>query len=492
MSNPGTRFVGLLGICLCQMFLVGCVVDPSELSDSTVKIGDGYRNGGEQRSMLPTGRWWDCFGDPGLNQLIKKLDADNPSLAAALARYDRSRAALGLANADRFPTLRGDAAAKRKRDSGSGVFVPPDLTYNEFRTALNLEYEIDLWGRVRRSVEAAQAEASAAQADLAAARLSLRAELARNYFQLRFLDSEIEVVRQGLALREENERLVSARLRGGETTDLDLARAETEVETTRAQMLQLERSRATYLHALAALCGEVPASFSLPPGVVKSPPSIPTGLPAQLLSRRPDIFAADRRMEAATARIGVVKASYLPRVNLIGIGGLSTLELSDLFDASSLFGEIGPEISIPIYNAGRSGSDEDRAFADSDEAIALYRETVLAAFQEVEDAISGIRYLDREIAAHRSGAAAAQRAARLSRTRYEGGLVSYLEVVDSERTALNESRSLLQARSARLLQTVQLIQALGGGWDVPIPEEAESSEEIHANTLQRSREADAG
>lgn len=449
---------------------VGCVVDPSELGDSSIAAGESYRNGSTRYELLPAGRWWDCFNDSGLNVLIEKLDADNPSLAAALARYDRTRTELGLAKADQLPRIFGDVSLETKRDSESGVFVPPDLTYNEFRSALNLEYEIDLWGRVRRTVEASMAETEAAEADWAAAKLSLRSELARTYFNLRFIDYEIEVLKQSLELRRENRRLVDARVRGGETTDLDLARAETEVETTRAQLLGLQRTRATYFNALAFLCGEVPGSFDLPIGGIKPPPRLPSGLPSELLSRRPDIAAADSRMRAAAARIGAVRASYLPSINLVGAGGLTSLELSDFFEPTSFFGSIGPQVTIPLYNAGRAGLDESRAFADLDEAIAVYRETALGAFRDVEDALSGIRFLDQEIRAHEQAASSAERASRLSRKRYDGGLVSYLEVVDAQRTALTEERELVQAKSARLLATVQLVEALGGGWEVPIPD----------------------
>ncbi|MDF1658396.1 MAG: efflux transporter outer membrane subunit, partial [Verrucomicrobiales bacterium] len=391
-------------VALAAFTVTGCVVDPSELGDSTINAGSAYENGMASGTLLPTGRWWDCFDDPGLNQLIQKLDADNPSLAVALARYDRTRAELGLARADQYPTIVGDGFAETRRDSASSVFVPPDLTYNEFRSALNLDYEIDLWGRVRKTVEAAQEESEAVAADWAATKLSLRSELARTYFNLRFIDAEIDVLKRNLEVREENRKLVDARVRGGETTDLDLARAETELETTRAQLLSLERTRATYFNALAFLTGEVPGSFDLPAGGVRRPPAIPSGLPSQLLTRRPDIAAADSRMRAAAARIGAVRASYLPRVNLIGVGGLTSLELEDFFNPTSFFGEIGPQVQIPIYNAGRSGLDEDRAFADSDEAIAIYRETALGAFRDVEDALSGIRFLDREIRAHEQAA----------------------------------------------------------------------------------------
>ncbi|MAS94648.1 MAG: hypothetical protein CMO55_15730 [Verrucomicrobiales bacterium] len=482
MSIRGSGTLFCLGASLTLASITSCTVDPSELADSKVAAGSKYKNGSAKSQLLPEGRWWDCFNDPGLNQLINKLDADNPSLAVALARYDRSRAELGLSKADQFPVLRGGLTAKRKRDSASGIFVPPNLTYNEFRAALNLSYEIDLWGRVRGLVEAAKAESEAAYADWAGARLSLRAELARNYFQLRYLDSEIGVVERSVDLRRENLKLIDARVRGGEITDLDLARAETELESARADLLQLERERAAVSNALAALVGEVPATFSLPSGGVKNPPAIPSGIPCELLSRRPDIVAADRRMDAAAERIGVVKATYLPRINLVGMGGLSSLKLSDLFDPSSLFGEIGPEVEVPLYNAGRSGNDLERAYAESDETVGLYKETVLNAFREVEDALSANRFLDREIVAHQAAASSAERAADLSQKRYSGGLVSYLEVVDAQRTALAEKRELVRARSARLLSAVQLVQALGGGWNVPVSTpEAYSRKRVDGN-----------
>ncbi|MEM9016472.1 MAG: TolC family protein, partial [Verrucomicrobiota bacterium] len=286
----------------------GCAVDPSELSDSTVDTGESYRHGGRSKPLLPSGRWWEYFDEPGLIQLIRKLDRDNPSLAVSLARLDRTRAEMGLERTDQFPTITGDAAAERKRDSASGVFVPNELTYNEFRSALNLRWEIDFWGRVRKTVKAAEAEMEAADADWAAARLSLRGELARNYFQLRYLDAEKQLVEDGLALREENLRLVAAQVREGETTELDLRRAETEVEAVRADLMRLERDRASLFNGIAFLCGEVPSQFSLPRGSIGKTPRLPEGLPCELLSRRPDIAAADHRMRAAATRIGVVRA----------------------------------------------------------------------------------------------------------------------------------------------------------------------------------------
>lgn len=472
-------FRGILVLAFAGI-VTGCKVDPADLADSRVETGHGYRYGGSDRPLLPTGRWWECFGDSGLNRLMDKLASDNPSLAAALARYDNARAELGLTKADQSPSISGDLSSKRRRDSASAVFVPPERLYSEHRAALNLSYEIDLWGRVRQSVKAARAELEAAGADWAAARLSLQAELARTYFQLRSTEAEIEVVEDSLEVRRENQQLIEARVEGGETTDLDLARADTELEATRAELLQLQRERAQFFNAVAFLVGEVPANFNLPSGGLRSPPSIPSGIPSELLSRRPDIFAADRRMDAAVAQIGAVKASYLPRINLVGTAGLSSLEFTDFFDPKSFFGEVGPDVTVPIYNGGQINSAVGQSFAISDEAVARYRETVLTAFREVEDALAANRYLDREIVAHSRAAAAASRASTLSRTRYDGGLVSYLEVVDAERTSLSEERELVQAKSARLLSTVQLIQALGGGWEKPAPEAAAKLTEVHA------------
>jgi len=446
--------------------LAACQVDVSELGDPSVPGMSRYRHGTGAGEVLPAGNWWKCFRDSELDRLLVRLDEQNPTLAAAIARYDGARAALGLARSDHFPGISGEVVWKRKRDSSSGVFVPPDVNYSEYRAALNLEWEIDLWGRVRQSVNAARAEDQAAAADVAAARLSLQAEAARTYFELRYIDRERELLERSLALRQENLDLVRARVEGGEVTELDQARAETELESVRAQLLQLERSRAEFAHALAVLAGETPASFSLSGGGTGTPPRIPEGVPSSLLERRPDIRAAEERIRAAAARVGVVRASYLPRITLGGIGGVSSLDLDTLLDAGSLFGEIGPDISIPIWQGGQFGSDEERARAEGAEAVALYRETVLQAFREVEDALSGITFLDREIEVHRRAAQAAGRATRLSQKRYEGGLVSFLDVVEAERTELEEQRNLVQALSARHLATVQLVQALGGGWEV--------------------------
>jgi len=465
MSARLPRIASLLLLYLGMVAASGCLVDPENLADASVDPGDAYRHGTGRPVMAPPGRWWKSFDDPGLDRLMRRLEEDNPTLAAALARYDRARAELGLSEADRFPAVSGELIWKQERTTSSDTFVPADVEFPRYRAALNLSYEVDLWGRVRQTVNAARAEAQAALADRDAERLSLQAELARTYFQLRHLDAEIDGVERSVDLRRENRDLVDARVEGGETTDLDLARAETELESTRAQLEQLRRSRASLFNALAALSGATPANFDPPDGGITAPPELPAGLPSLLLTRRPDVAAAERRMHAAAARIGAVRASYLPRVDLAGIAGQSSLDLDILFDSGSFFREIGPEVTVPLYQGGQLGSDLDRAYAESDEAVAQYREVVLGAFREVEDALADLRFLESEIRAHRRASEAAERAARLSRRRYRAGLVSYLEVVDADRTALEERRELIQALSARFAATVALVQALGGGWE---------------------------
>lgn len=447
--------------------MASCVVGP-DYDRPELETGAEFENAPDPAPIPPPGDWWKEFKDPGLNRLIRDLENDNPTLDIALARYDEARAALGLAEADRSPALFGDAFYRRERATKSGTFVPDPATNSKFEAALNLEYEVDLWGRVRRSVEAARGDLAAAGADVAAAQLSLKAEMARTWFQFVYLDREIALVRRAIEVRAENRDLIEARVRGGESTDLDLAQAKTEYESTRAQLLELQQLREQRLHALAALAGKPPSEFTAPGTEnTRPPPSIPTGVPSELLARRPDVAAQEQRLAAAIARIGVVKADLLPRLTITGRGGLSSLQASDFLQPTSLFGDIGPDLSVPIWQGGRILSEKAGAEAAARRELAAYREIVLTAIKETEDALSGIRWLDREIDAHEKAAEAAADATGLSRRRYAGGLVSYLEVVDSERTRLSESRALTQSRSARQNATVLLIQALGGGWEAP-------------------------
>ena len=468
-------------LCFClilQAGITGCLTTP-EPDQLTAPESWKHSATAVEDPMPGPGDWWLAFRDPGLTALMVQFDAKNPSLAAALARHDQARAALGLTRSETSPVITGDSTGQRRRDSQSGTFVPDPPDYNQFEIGLNLDYEIDLWGRVRNRVHAARDDLYASGADVAAAALSLKTDLARQWFQLRFFDEEIDLVRQAVALREESLTLISAQVKGGEASDLDLARARTEIESARAQKHDLQRSRSDALNALAALCGQAPAEFQLP-GTAPSTNSAtawpPVGLPSEMLERRPDVFAARKRLAAACFRIGVVRSRYLPAFSLGLRGGLSSLKLSDLFDADSFFGRIGPDVAIPIYSGGGNKSDIARAEAESREALAIYREAVVTALRETEDALSGLHWLDLQIKSLDKAATSASRSAQLSRKRYEAGLVSYLEVVDAERTALTVQRDRTRARAARQLAGVQLVKALGGGWRNPDPL-AETSEE---------------
>lgn len=469
---------GPLVITFLVMIHSGC---SSYLPDtSSVSAGESYRNGGNQGKMPCPGEWWKEFDDSTLDELMACFEEVNPSLEAALARRDQFWAALGLSRASHYPSLRGDVLAKRIRDSKNGVFVPNPATYNQFEVALNLQYEIDLWGRVRDSVTAARADLLASEGDTAAAILSLRAALARNWYQLRFVEEEIQVVRDTVGLRSENRELIRIRVDAGDTTDLDLARADTELESARSQLIELERSREEFYNALAAIVGRTPAEFKLPArdSRVSVPEFPPGGVPSELLCRRPDVFAARQRVDAAAARIGVTRKNYLPRFTFAGAGGLSSLKLSDLFDPASLFGQVGPEIDVPLFQAGRSKSDIARAEAEAREALALYREAVLEAVRDTETSVSDATWLDRQVVALDRGTRSAEKAANLSRIRYEDGLVSYLEVIDADRAALAARRELIRARAARQFAAIRIIQALGGGWAVchAVPVEGEKEE----------------
>lgn len=466
----------LLTAAFLTLLSSGCV---NYLPDaSAVNAGSSYRHGDSSKAILPPGDWWKRFNDDTLNELMCRFEADSPSLEAALARRDQVYASLGIEKAALYPIIDGNVSAKRHRDSRNGLFVPTSPTYSQFQAALNLQYEIDLWGRVRKSVLAAEADFLASEGDTAAVILSLKATLAQTWYQLRYIDEEITVVRNTVNLRRENRDLIKVRVDAGDTTDLDLARADSEMESARAQLLELERLRDEYFNALAALVGTTPADFKLPKRDrnISMPAFPPGGFPSELLCRRPDVYAARERVEAATARIGVTQANFLPRFTLAGTGGVSSLQLSTLLDPDSLFGNIGPEISIPIFQASRSKSLIAQAEAAAKEALALYREAVLNAVRDTETSVSDASWLNRQIDALERSSAASARASSLSRTRFEDGLVGYLEVIDADRVALASKRELIRTRAARQLAAIRGVQALGGGWSAAILEQCEPCE----------------
>lgn len=416
---------------------------------------------------IARGDWWRVFEDTTLDGLERQAAENNQELKAAIARVTQARAVARTARADFFPSLTLDPSATRVRYSESVFALGGDHVINDFRVPMDLSYELDFFGRVRRSFEGANADAQARVAVFETALLVLKADVAQNYFALRTLDSERDILRNTIKLRGEALDLVKARFTGGAASELDVSRAETELHSVEAELIAVDRNRAETEHALAVLVGKPATEFAvkeLPLEVGVLPPVVPAGLPADLLERRPDIAAAERTLAAANARIGVAKAAFFPVVRLTGAGGFESLDVDSLFNWESRAWTIGPSLSLPLFQGGRNRANLKRAQATFDENVALYRQQVLVAFKEVQDALTGSRLLDQQAAAQERSRASARKSADISNTRYKAGLVSYFEVVDSERTALTAERESARLAGQRLVTSVQLIRALGGGW----------------------------
>lgn len=412
--------------------------------------------------------WWRAFGDGTLNSLMADLEKGNFDLRAAEARRNQAYAALGIDRSLLYPQVFSEASASRERgtESDRGAAFGGLATYfSQYRVGMSLAYEVDLWGRVRRLVEAGMANTEAAEAAVDQAKLSLRGQLARNYFALRFLDSEAAVLGEELGTRQETLNLAEERFKGGKTSELDVARAKSELASTRAQLVGLQAPRAALENALAVLAGRNASNFVLKQETITSkPPRISAGAPAQLLGRRPDVFAAERKLAQSSAEIGVAAADFYPRISLIGTGGLSSIKSSDFLKWSSSEFAIGPQVDLPLFQGLRRKADYELAKARHEEALANYQQAVLTAFADVENALAARRAANNEIAAQSESVEAARKSFDLSNARYKEGVSSYLEVVDSQRELLNARRGEVQARGRAFESTVTLIQALGGGF----------------------------
>jgi len=417
---------------------------------------------------VPKGNWWEIFGDEKLNELESQALKSNQDLKAAVARVDQARATARAARSEFLPNLNLDPSFTRQRFSPNQVPSFGNVTGNTFNLPLDLSYEVDLWGRVRRSFESARADAQASLAGFYGVLLTLQADVAQNYFSIRALDAEIATVTGTVDLRKEQVGLVRSRFDGGIGSDLDVARAETELATTEAEAASLAQRRAQLENAIAILTGNNPSSFSLTANTNNwgpPPPEIPAGLPADLLERRPDVAEAERQLASANARIGIAKAAFFPVLTLTGSGGFVSGDVDSLFKWDSRTWSLGPSLSLPLFAGGRNRANLQRSKAAREEFIALYRQRVLVAFGEVENSLSGIHYLNRQAEAQQRAVTNARRAADLAAQRYRSGIVSYLEVVDASREALQSERANAELAGQRLIASVQLVKALGGGWD---------------------------
>lgn len=459
---------------LLAVFLGGCSLAPPL---QTPKIAPAVGEFKEEKiwlpaqpaDKLPREAWWTLYGDKALDTLQQRMIANSPNLAAALARYQAATAYNEQIRAALFPTVDAKASAQRNRQSEQRplrVLGPnsPDI-YEDYSVGLGINYELDLWGRVRNQVASASASEKAAQADLESARLSLQAQLADYYLTLRGLDEENSLLNDTVTAYAKALEMTRARHAGGISSGLDEARAQNQFESARSQASQTLAARALIEHAIAALIGEPASTFSIAPQqVALTLPNIPAGLPSTLLQRRPDIAAAQRRIEAANAEIGVARAGYFPSLMLGAVFGYQTSQAGNLINTPNRFWAIGPSLLLNVFDAGQRQAKVAQSRAALDELSAQYRSVALAAFQQVEDNLAQLQHYHTALEAEQAAAAAAQRSLDFANTRYREGAISYLEVVSSQTTTLQAQRNALAINTRQLRASVQLIRALGGGW----------------------------
>ncbi len=418
------------------------------------------------------GQWWTVFGDPTLNQLEDQAQAANQDLKAAAARVQQARAVTQAARASWFPSFDAGFGPTYEHASPASQYLPQNTqvpTQTLWRAQGTASYEADLFGRVSSNVNAARSDAQQSEALFRSVQLSLQADVAQNYFQLRQFDSDIDLYRRTVTLREDALKLVERRFKEGDISELDVSQARNELASARADAVGVARQRAASEHSLAILLGKAPADFTFAQTpLVPVTARVPAGLPSTLLERRPDIAAAERAMAAANARVGLAKSAFFPKLDITGAFGYESTTLGDLFMWSSRAFFLGPlagtALTVPLFDGGRRKANLAQARAKYDEDVAQYRQQVLVAFREVEDNLSDLRLLDDQIREQNDAVNASQRAAHLSRTQYEEGEVSYLNVIDSERSVLVSQLQASHLEGSQAVATVNLIRALGGGW----------------------------
>lgn len=438
----------------------------------TADVADTYKEAGPWQTAAPSdalerGDWWRDYHDATLDDLQQRLDGANPDLAVAVDRYAQASAYLAQTRSGLFPQLDATGGATKNRQSDKRPLrsaSQPD-EYRDNSLGATLSYELDLWGRVRNLVAAGSANAQAASADLASVRLSLHAELANDYIRLRNLDAQDKLLTDTVNAYSQALNLTQNRFAGGIASGIDVGRAQTQLETARAQNTDIQAERALVEHAIASLIGESASKFSLPVKIIDLPlPVIPLSLPSVLLERRPDIAAAERRAAAENAQIGVARAAFFPSISLTAMGGFENTGGAGWLSAPNQFWSIGPRFNLALFDAGRRHAVDRQTQAAFDEAADRYRSTALLAFQQVEDNLALLHLLSEEAKQENAAVSAAETTLHLALDRYQNGAVNYLEVVASQTAALQAQRTMLSLRDRQLHASVGLIRALGGGW----------------------------
>jgi len=447
--------------------LAGCAVGPNYSRPGVASPATWKEGAAATNAALLAANWWTIFHDPQLDEVEAQALAANQDLQRAVARVTEARAIARISEADVYPSVAASGSHSLIRTSENVERAPQSgFGYKEHLRQLELSYEIDAWGRVRRSIEAAKADFAASAADEQVVRLTLTAEVARNYILLRSLDREKEVVQATIGLRRDTVQLHETRNQAGLINEVDVTRARTELANVEAELHSIVRTRAEVEHALAILCDQAPAEFTvaaLPQNIV--PPEIPAGLPSELLERRPDVVEAEHRLHGECARIGVAEAAFFPTIKLTGAAGGVTADLGTLLNWESKFWSLGPSIHFPIFEGGRNRANLQATKARYEQSIAFYRGTVLNAFREVEDSLSDLSTLTAQSEAVNRALVSARDTATLAAQRYQQGLTSYLDVVDAERAALQAERTQVQLHGQRDVTTILLAKALGGGWE---------------------------
>jgi NodT family efflux transporter outer membrane factor (OMF) lipoprotein len=483
---PRARYhaVALLAVCLllsgCHPVgpnyskppAVGLAPEFKESGPTAYKEVDGWKAAQPSDQTLK-GKWWEAFNDPQLNALEEKIDPANQTLKAAEANFRAARASIGLYRANLAPTLSVGPGVGALRDSVNQPYAGGAITAGgqgegSFLLPIDLSYEVDLWGRIRRSITAAREQAQASAADLETARLSLHAELAIDYFNLRSADGQKKLLDDTVAAYQQALQLTEDRYNGGASPLSDVTQARTQLQTAQVQDTDVDVQRAQYEHAIAVLTGQAPAAVTLvaTPVTVEAPaiPAIPGALPSQLLERRPDIAGDERRMAAANEQIGIAQGAFYPTLDISAQAGFNGTSLLNLFTWPSRFFAVGPVLNETIYDHGRRRAQSDIVLAQYDATVADYRQTTLTAFQQVEDNLAALRVLETEAAQQRAATDSAQQSLDLFKIRYEGGVDTYLQVVTSQTIALQNQRNEIDITRRRLEASVLLIKALGGGW----------------------------
>ncbi len=453
--------------------LAACAVGPNYVRPAvTDTMPTAYKEAGTWKQAEPKdeearGTWWQLFGDPALDAMEERVALANQTLKAAEAQYRAAEAAIAIARAGLFPTVGGSAAVTRAHNAVGVTGVPAAGSGDSisYELPFTLSWEIDVWGRVRRAIESAKESAQASAGDVGAARLSAQALLAQSYLQLETYDAERALLDAAVADYERSLELTRNRYASGVAAQTDVLQAETQLESTRAQAIDVGVLRAQTEHAIAVLMGQPPAGFSIAPNPLKAePPPIPIDLPSALLERRPDVAAAERRVAAANAEIGVATAAWFPQLSLNLSIGLLASSLTKLFSLPSLFWSVGPVLSQTLFEGGLRAAQVNQARALYDASVATYRQTALGAFQDVEDNLAAIRILEQEAQAQQRTVTAAKQVVTVTLNQYKAGTVSYLEVSVAQTTALTAERTAIDVQGRRMAATVLLIKALGGGW----------------------------